>query len=40
LKFNAAGIAQCGLGAMLRLEAGMNLYGNDMDENQSPLNLA
>lgn len=39
LKFNAAGIAQCGLGARdtLRLEAGMNLYGNDMDENQSPL---
>jgi len=39
LKFKAAGIAQCGLGARdtLRLEAGMNLYGNDMDENQSPL---
>ncbi len=39
LKFHAAGIAQCGLGARdtLRLEAGMNLYGNDMDENQSPL---
>jgi aminomethyltransferase len=39
LKFNAVGIAQCGLGARdtLRLEAGMNLYGNDMDENQSPL---
>jgi aminomethyltransferase len=39
LKFNAAGIAKCGLGARdtLRLEAGMNLYGNDMDENQSPL---
>ena len=35
----AAGVAQCGLGARdtLRLEAGMNLYGNDMDENQSPL---
>ena len=34
-----AGVAQCGLGARdtLRLEAGMNLYGNDMDENQSPL---
>lgn len=33
------GIAQCGLGARdtLRLEAGMNLYGNDMDENVSPL---
>jgi aminomethyltransferase len=35
----AAGVAQCGLGARdtLRLEAGMNLYGNDMDENISPL---
>jgi aminomethyltransferase len=35
----AAGIAQCGLGARdtLRLEAGMNLYGNDMDESLSPL---
>ncbi len=34
-----AGVAQCGLGARdtLRLEAGMNLYGNDMDENVSPL---
>jgi aminomethyltransferase len=33
------GIAQCGLGARdtLRLEAGMNLYGNDMDESVSPL---
>lgn len=39
VKFKEAGIAQCGLGARdtLRLEAGMNLYGNDMDENQSPL---
>jgi len=39
LKFKAAGIAQCGLGARdtLRLEAGMNLYGNEMDEDQSPL---
>jgi len=38
-QLKAAGIAQCGLGARdtLRLEAGMNLYGNDMDENQSPL---
>jgi aminomethyltransferase len=37
--FHAAGVAQCGLGARdtLRLEAGMNLYGNDMDESQSPL---
>jgi aminomethyltransferase len=35
----AAGVAQCGLGARdtLRLEAGMNLYGNDMDEKVSPL---
>lgn len=35
----AAGVAECGLGARdtLRLEAGMNLYGNDMDENLSPL---
>ncbi|MBW7900007.1 MAG: glycine cleavage system aminomethyltransferase GcvT [Rhodocyclaceae bacterium] len=35
----AAGVAQCGLGARdtLRLEAGMNLYGNDMDETVSPL---
>jgi aminomethyltransferase len=35
----AAGIRPCGLGARdtLRLEAGMNLYGTDMDENVSPL---
>lgn len=34
-----AGIAPAGLGARdtLRLEAGMNLYGQDMDENVSPL---
>jgi aminomethyltransferase len=34
-----AGVAPCGLGARdtLRLEAGMNLYGNDMDENVTPL---
>jgi aminomethyltransferase len=34
-----AGVAPCGLGARdtLRLEAGMNLYGQDMDENISPL---
>ena len=34
-----AGISPCGLGARdtLRLEAGMNLYGTDMDENTSPL---
>ena len=33
-----AGIKPCGLGARdtLRLEAGMNLYGQDMDENISP----
>jgi aminomethyltransferase len=36
---NAAGVASCGLGARdtLRLEAGMNLYGNDMDEQHHPL---
>ncbi|MES2919645.1 MAG: glycine cleavage system aminomethyltransferase GcvT [Pseudomonadota bacterium] len=35
----AAGVKPCGLGARdtLRLEAGMNLYGNDMDEAVSPL---
>lgn len=35
----AAGVAPCGLGARdtLRLEAAMNLYGNDMDESTSPL---
>jgi aminomethyltransferase len=35
----AAGVKPCGLGARdtLRLEAGMNLYGQDMDENISPL---
>lgn len=34
-----AGVQPCGLGARdtLRLEAGMNLYGNDMDEQTSPL---
>lgn len=34
-----AGIAPCGLGARdtLRLEAGMSLYGTDMDETTSPL---
>ena len=34
-----AGVAPCGLGARdtLRLEAGMNLYGSDMDETVSPL---
>jgi aminomethyltransferase len=36
----AAGVAPAGLGARdtLRLEAGMNLYGQDMDETVSPLN--
>ncbi len=36
---NAAGIRPCGLGSRdtLRLEAGMNLYGQDMDETVSPL---
>lgn len=38
-RFVAAGIRPCGLGARdtLRLEAGMNLYGTDMDETTSPL---
>lgn len=36
---NAAGVGPAGLGARdtLRLEAGMNLYGQDMDETTSPL---
>lgn len=36
---HAAGVAPAGLGARdtLRLEAGMNLYGQDMDESTSPL---
>jgi aminomethyltransferase len=35
----AAGVKPCGLGARdtLRLEAGMNLYGQDMDDSTSPL---
>lgn len=40
----ASGVVPCGLGARdtLRLEAGLNLYGSDMDENVTPLesNLA
>ena len=37
-----AGVKPCGLGARdtLRLEAGMNLYGQDMDESVSPLESA
>lgn len=33
------GVSPCGLGARdtLRMEAGMNLYGNDMDDETSPL---
>lgn len=35
----ASGVTPCGLGARdtLRLEAGMNLYGSDMDESRHPL---
>ncbi len=38
-KLNELGAVSCGLGARdtLRLEAGMNLYGNDMDESTHPL---
>jgi aminomethyltransferase len=38
-RLQAAGVRPCGLGARdtLRLEAGMNLYGQDMDEAVSPL---
>jgi aminomethyltransferase len=37
-----AGVKPCGLGARdtLRLEAGMNLYGQDMDETTTPLESA
>ncbi len=37
-----AGVVPCGLGARdtLRLEAGMNLYGSDMDENTHPFESA
>jgi aminomethyltransferase len=37
-ELQAAGVAPCGLGARdtLRLEAGMNLYGQDMDDNVTP----
>ncbi|MDR0634245.1 MAG: glycine cleavage system aminomethyltransferase GcvT [Azoarcus sp.] len=39
LALEAADVQPCGLGARdtLRLEAGMNLYGQDMDETVSPL---
>jgi aminomethyltransferase len=38
-RLRRAGVMPCGLGARdtLRLEAGMNLYGSDMDETVSPL---
>ena len=38
-KLQADGVKPCGLGARdtLRLEAGMNLYGQDMDESTHPL---
>ncbi|MES2488872.1 MAG: glycine cleavage system aminomethyltransferase GcvT [Pseudomonadota bacterium] len=38
-KLEADGVRPCGLGARdtLRLEAGMNLYGQDMDESKHPL---
>lgn len=41
-RLNAAGVRPCGLGARdtLRLEAGMNLYGSDMDDATSPLEAA
>ena len=41
-QLQAQGVAPCGLGARdtLRLEAGMNLYGSDMDETVSPLSAA
>jgi aminomethyltransferase len=37
-RLNSLGVASCGLGARdtLRLEAGLNLYGNDMDESTQP----
>ena len=38
-QFFKAGVQPCGLGARdtLRLESGMSLYGNDLDEDHSPL---
>ncbi len=37
-RLNALGVASCGLGARdtLRLEAGLNLYGHDMDQSTHP----
>ena len=37
-RLNALGVASCGLGSRdtLRLEAGLNLYGSDMDEHTHP----
>jgi aminomethyltransferase len=42
LDLNALGVVSCGLGARdtLRLEAGMNLYGNDMNESTHPFESA
>ncbi len=42
LRLKKAGVKPCGLGARdtLRLEAGMNLYGQDMDETTHPLESA
>jgi aminomethyltransferase len=39
IELNRLGVRSAGLGARdtLRLEAAMNLYGNDMDESQNPL---
>jgi aminomethyltransferase len=41
-RLRAAGVSPAGLGARdtLRLEAGMNLYGSDMDETTTPLESA
>jgi aminomethyltransferase len=41
-ELNALGVASCGLGARdtLRLEAGMNLYGHDMDATTNPFESA
>ncbi len=41
-RLHAAGVAPAGLGARdtLRLEAGMNLYGHDMDDSVSPYEAA